>query len=120
MRRWMRRISVPGLYWLKSRPSRFCSTAQIVTRWAARSWRTPSGDLNAITRLAALVVQLRRLRIFGQRDKLKADRSKRGVISGRKEEAAQRRIQSAGGDGSTFRGEDPGGADRRSLGFIRR
>jgi hypothetical protein len=35
---------------------------------------------------------LRRLRIFGQRDKLRADRSKRGVRSGRKEEAAQRGI----------------------------
>jgi hypothetical protein len=29
---------------------------------------------------------------FGQRDKLRADRSKRGVRSGRKEEAAQRGI----------------------------
>src|SRR5260370_25547051 len=53
---------------------------------------------------------LRRLRIFGQRDKLKADRSKGGVRGGRKEEAAQRGIQGAGGDGGTFGGEDPGGA----------
>src|SRR3984893_3010599 len=53
---------------------------------------------------------MRRLRIFGQRDKLKADRSKGGVISGRKEEAAQRGVQSAGGDGGAFGGEDPGGA----------
>ena len=40
---------------------------------------------------------MRRLRIFGQRDKLKANRSKRGVRRGHKEEAAQRRIQGAGG-----------------------
>src|ERR1700720_4020363 len=53
---------------------------------------------------------LRRLRIFGQRDKLKTDRSKRGVRSGYKEKAAQRGIQSAGGDGGAFRGEDPDGA----------
>src|SRR5260370_2330358 len=53
---------------------------------------------------------LRRLRIFGQRDKLKADRSKGGVRGGRKEEAAQRGIQGAGGDGGAFGGEDPGGA----------
>src|SRR5207302_8463972 len=32
------------------------------------------------------------------------------MISGRKEEAAQRGIQSAGGDGGAFGGEDPGGA----------
>jgi hypothetical protein len=58
MRRNLRRH--PRIYWLKSRPSRLCSTAQIVTRWAARSWRTPSGALNAITRLSvALVVQQR-------------------------------------------------------------
>ena len=48
---------------------------------------------------------LRRLRIFGQRDKLKTDRSKRGVRSGCKEKAAQRGIQSAGGDGGALRGE---------------
>src|SRR5204862_5263658 len=53
---------------------------------------------------------LRRLRIFGQRDKLKADRSKRGVISGYKAEATQRGIQGSGGDGGAFGGEDPGGA----------
>jgi hypothetical protein len=53
---------------------------------------------------------VRRLGIFGQRDKLKAGRSKRGVRSGRKEEAAQRGVQSAGGDGGAFGGEDPGGA----------
>src|ERR1700758_1524213 len=53
---------------------------------------------------------VRRLRNFGQRDKLKADRSKRGVRSGRKAEAAQRGIQGAGGDGGAFGGEDPGGA----------
>jgi hypothetical protein len=33
-----------------------------------------------------------------------------GVRSGRKEEAAQRGVQSAGGDGDAFGGEDPGGA----------
>jgi hypothetical protein len=38
---------------------------------------------------------VRRLRIFGQRDKLKADRSKGGMRGGRKEQAAQRRIQGA-------------------------
>src|ERR1700730_14765790 len=53
---------------------------------------------------------LRRLRFFGQRDKLKADRSKRGVRGGRKEKAAQRSVQGASGDGGAFRGEDPGGA----------
>src|SRR5260221_8943871 len=53
---------------------------------------------------------MRWLRIFGQRDKLKADRSKRGVRRGRKEEAAQRGIQGASGDGVAFGGEDPGGA----------
>src|ERR1700751_2912569 len=53
---------------------------------------------------------LRRLRFFGQRDKLKADRSKRGVRSGCKEKAAQRSVQGASGDGGAFRGEDPGGA----------
>jgi hypothetical protein len=51
---------------------------------------------------------LRRLGIFGQRDKLKADRSKRGVRRGHKEEAAQRRIQGASGDDGAFGGEDPG------------
>src|SRR5258708_5608083 len=55
-------------------------------------------------------LDLRRLRIFGQRDKLRADRSKMGVRSGRKEEAAQRGIQGASGDGGAFGGEDPGGA----------
>src|ERR1700740_2425320 len=54
--------------------------------------------------------RLRRLRNFGQRDKLKADRSKRGVRNGRKAEAAQRGVQSASGDGGAFGGEDPGGA----------
>src|SRR2546430_2264006 len=54
--------------------------------------------------------RLRRLRIFGQRDKLRLTGPKRGMISGRKEEAAQRGIQSAGGDGGAFGGEDPGGA----------
>src|ERR1700731_1727485 len=58
----------------------------------------------------AILPNLRRLRIFGQRDKLKTDRSKRGVRSGCKEETAQRGIQSAGGDGGAFRGEDPDGA----------
>src|ERR1700758_3591473 len=53
---------------------------------------------------------VRRLRNFGQRDKLKADRSKRGVRSGRKAEAAQRGVQSASGDGGAFGGKDPGGA----------
>ena len=33
-----------------------------------------------------------------------------GVRSGRKEEAAQRGIQGASGDGGAFGGEDPGGA----------
>src|SRR6201981_2035004 len=47
---------------------------------------------------------------FGQRDKLKADRSKRGVRGERKEKAAQRSVQGASGDGGAFRGEDPGGA----------
>src|SRR5580693_6805679 len=59
---------------------------------------------------------LRRLRIFGQRDKLKTDRSKRGVRSGCKEKAAQRGIQSAGGDGGAFRGENPDGAVGRVWG----
>src|SRR6202047_3847757 len=59
---------------------------------------------------ASLVRTLRRLRFFGQRDKLKADRSKRGVRGGRKEKAAQRSVQGASGDGGAFRGEDPGGA----------
>src|ERR1700732_4240775 len=58
----------------------------------------------------AILPNLRRLRIFGQRDKLKTDRSKRGVRSGCKEKAAQRGIQSASGDGGAFGGEDPGGA----------
>src|SRR5258706_1136328 len=53
---------------------------------------------------------MRRLRFFGQRDKLKADRSKRGVRGERKEKAAQRSVQGASGDGGAFRGEDPGGA----------
>src|ERR1700758_3910204 len=53
---------------------------------------------------------VRRLRNFGQRDKLKADRSKRGVRNGRKAEAAQRGVQSASGDGGAFGGKDPGGA----------
>ena len=52
--------------------------------------------------------EVRRLRIFGQRDKLKANRSKRGVRGGHKEETAQRRIQGARGDDGAFRGEDPG------------
>ena len=51
--------------------------------------------------------ELRRLRIFGQRDKLKANRSKGGVRGGYKKEAAQRRIQGAGGDDGAF------GADAR-------
>src|SRR6202048_3152283 len=61
---------------------------------------------------------LRRLRIFGQRDKLKTDRSKRGVRSGYKEKAAQRGIQSAGGDGGAFRGENPDGAVGRVWGSL--
>ena len=52
--------------------------------------------------------ELRRLRIFGQRDKLKANRSKGGVRGGYKKEAAQRRIQGAGGDDGAFGGEDAG------------
>src|SRR5258707_5724909 len=60
--------------------------------------------------MARKSLRVRRLRIFGQRDKLRADRSKMGVRSGRKEEAAQRGIQGASGDGGAFGGEDPGGA----------
>ena len=56
----------------------------------------------------AILASVRRLRIFGQRDKLRADRSKRGVRSGCKEKAAQRGFQSASGDGGAFWGEDPG------------
>src|SRR5207253_6510650 len=60
--------------------------------------------------VASALAIVRRLRIFGQRDKLRLTGPKRGMISGRKEEAAQRGIQSAGGDGGAFGGEDPGGA----------
>ena len=53
---------------------------------AAGPGNSPDPTMNA--------VDLRRLRIFGQRDKLKADRSRGGVRGGRKAEAAQRRVQS--------------------------
>src|SRR5215470_196133 len=52
---------------------------------------------------------LRRLRISGQRDKLGLTGPK-DVRRGRKEEAAQREIQGASGDGGAVGGEDPGGA----------
>src|ERR1700730_13843771 len=69
-----------------------------------------------VSRGASTGPVLRRLRIFGQRDKLKTDRSKMGVRSGCKEKAAQRGIQSAGGDGGAFRGENPDGAVGRVWG----
>jgi putative Ca2+/H+ antiporter (TMEM165/GDT1 family) len=50
------------------------------------------GDKTQILSMMLAARFLRRLRFFGQRDKLKADRSKRGVRRGRKEKAAQRRI----------------------------
>ena len=52
------------------------------------------------------VMDLRRLRIFGQRDKLKGSAVQRAVRRGDKEEAAQRRIQGASGDGIAFGGEE--------------
>ena len=54
------------------------------------------------TTLLSNASELRRLRNFGQRDKLRADRSKRDMRRGRKEEAAQREIQGASGDGGAF------------------
>jgi len=62
----------------------------------------------AALQAAADKLGVRRLRIFGQRDKLKANRSKGGVRGGYKKEAAQRRIQGAGGDDGAFGGEDAG------------
>ena len=52
---------------------------------------------------------MRRLRIFGQQDKLGLTDPK-DVRRGHKEEAAQRGIQGASGDGVALGGEDLGGA----------
>jgi hypothetical protein len=56
--------------------------------------RLGTATMPAVLLLAAQPAE-GRLRIFGQRDKLKAHRSKRGVRGGHKEEATQRRIHGA-------------------------